>query len=601
MQNRLFLLLIGFFLFTPFANGQGYEYVLDWEAPQTHTYHISLTAPASEGEVTEFQIPSWRPGRYILQNYAASVSHFSAVDERGLMLRWTKTDKDTWAVNNPGGKRTITIRYRFYANILDAGSSYLSPTEAYFNGANLFMHVTDRMDVPCTLTVPKMGKDWKAATSLKKGSDHNVFSAESYHDFVDAPTILSPTLKTLDMEIDGVKYYLHFQGDFRGGADTEAALKENIGKIIIAEKAVFDEMPLEEYHFIYHLLPFRMRHAVEHKYSASFTLPDNVCESPEAVSGLHGITAHEFWHLWNVKRIRPAAMWPYDYSKEAYTSLHWFTEGVTSYYDQLILVRAGLLSKEDYFKGLGNAITRHENSYASQVVSPSQSSHDTWLSGSDYANPHHGNSYYSLGSRMGMILDMEVRLRSDGALTFDDVFKNMYHTFYKNNLGVPEDGVMKSFENVTGDSWQKFFMLYIDGTAPVDYNAFFKHFGMQVTVSDKESSGSSRIGILRKEATTYGWYVKRVKPGSDAEKAGIGDKYMITLIDGKNPSDLPEDFWEKLKKGDKIPMEVFIDNEAMKVEVEYTSNDLPKVYTVSDLDDADKKAMKMQEDWLTGK
>ena len=601
MQNRLFFLLI-LILTGPFlkAQEQNYSYVLDWENPQSHTYHISLTANATEGEVTEFRIPSWRPGRYILQNYAAAVSHFSAVDGRGIMLRWNKTDKDTWAVTNPSGSGEITIRYRFYANILDAGSSYLSPTEAYFNGSNLFMHVKDNYDAPCTLTVPKMGKDWKAATSLKKEEQHNVFSASSYHDFVDAPTIFSPGLKTLDMEIDGVIYYLHFQGEFRGGKETEDALKENIGKIIAAETKVFGEMPLEEYHFIYQLLPFRMRHAVEHKYSSSYTLPDNVCDSPEAIRGLYGITAHEFWHLWNVKRIRPASMWPYDYSKEAYTSLHWFTEGVTSYYDQLCLVRAGLLSREDYYKGIGNMITRHENSYASTIVSPSMSSFDTWLSGSDYANPHHGTSFYSLGSRVAMILDMEIRRRTKGEKSFDDVFQNMYQTFYKAGLGVPEDGVRKSFENVTGESWEKFFMQYVDGTSPVEYNAWFKDFGLEVTVADKDEAGSSRIGISRKESTAYGWYVKRVKPGSDAEKAGIGDKYMITLIEKKNPSDLPEDFWEQLEVGDKIAMEVFIDNMTIETEVEYTGNDLPKVYTVSEMDKAGKNAEKMRDSWLTG-
>lgn len=607
MQKRFSTLTFCLSVFFLLGMGTGslragdYAYTLDWEAQHTHTYHISLKTTAASGTITDFQLPAWRPGRYIIQNYSAAVSHFSAVDDRGMTLRWRKTDKDTWAVDNPKGGGEITIRYRYYANVLDAGSSYLGPAEAYFNGANLFMHVRDQLDNACTLTVPKMGTDWKAATALGKTDQHNVFTAASYHDFIDSPTILSPTLKTLEMDIEDVTYYLHFQGNFKGGVETEEALKENIGKIIQAETAVFGEMPLEEYHFIYHLLPYRYRHAVEHKYSASFTLPEKVCESPEKIRGLYGITAHEFWHLWNVKRIRPAAMWPYDYSQQAYTNLHWFTEGVTSYYDQLCLVRAGLLSKEDYFKGTGRLISYLENSYATQVVSPSQSSFDTWLSGSEYENPHHGTSFYSLGQRMGMILDLEMRRRTKGKKSFDDVFQNLYHTYYKTNMGVPEDGVRKAFENVSGESWEKFFAMYIDGTSPIDYNTYFEPFGLKVEVTDEEEAGASRIGIVRKESTAYGWMTERVTPGSDADKAGIGDKFMITLINKKNPSDLDDDFWEELEPGDKISMEVVADDQTMQVEVTYTGNDLPKAYTLTEMENVKKKAQKMQDSWLSGK
>ena len=334
------------FAFSQGINSQDYRFTIAWPAPQTHEFLVTLTTAPAAGASTVFQLPAWRPGRYILQDYAAGVSHFEALDPGRQPLAREKRDIHSWRVDNPGSG-PVTIRYSFFANVMDAGSSMLNLEQAYFNGINLFMHVEDRYDVPCTLTVNGLPDGWKAATALHRvdGTD-NVFSAPGYHDLVDSPTIFSPDLLTFEFQIDGVDYFVHFQGNFNAGEAGEALIRQDFPKIIREQAAIFGGVPLQEYHFIYQLVPQRMGHAVEHKYSSCYALYDALAASAASLPRIYGVTSHEFFHLWNVKRIRPAALWPYDYQLIPYTRLHWWTEGVTDYYTHLTPVRAGMMPME---------------------------------------------------------------------------------------------------------------------------------------------------------------------------------------------------------------------------------------------------------------
>lgn len=585
-----------------FSFAQTYEYVLDWDNPASHVYKITFTTDKAEGTNTYIQLPAWRPGRYIIQNYAAGVTNFKATDEKGNPLVSKKTGKETWEVPNNGQGRII-VSYDFYANVMDAGSSYLGTGEAYFNGSNLFMHVENEVDRPCKLTVPKMEKNWGVASSLVREKAFNEFSAPSYHDFVDAPTILSPTLKTLETKVNGVTFYLHFQGKFEGGKDTEKRLLADIEKIIKEQAAVFaGDIPMKEYHFIYHLLPYRYRHAVEHKYSSSYTLPDGVVASPEALSGMYGITSHEFWHLWNVKRIRPAALWPYDYQKEAYTSLHWFTEGVTDYYTNLALVRAGIFDEAGYLSRVSKELSRLENSNGSTVVAPAESSFDSWLSGSEYANPHYSASYYPLGSRVGLLLDLKLRADSKGKVSLDDVFLYLYNEYYKKDLGVPENGILDACTKVSGLDMRLFFKNYVDGTAPINYDEFLEPFGLKMNISDDSSATYERVGIDRLEKSGGTWYLHSVRPGGDADKAGLGDKDAITRIDGKSADQVdPNSFFKNLQKGKTYTLNVYRDGREEEVKLKYSGNNPLKNYEIVDLKKVKSEAKKLREDWLSSK
>lgn len=578
------------------ANAEGvYHYTMGWDNPASHQYQISLTTEAEKSQpYTDFQIPAWRPGRYILQDYAAGVSSFAAKSQDGKALQWHKTDNNTWRVTNPDAGN-ITISYDFYANVMDAGSSVLNREMAYFNGANLFMHVRDRYDASCNLKVTSMPADWKIGSALHKTGVHNEFRADSYHDLVDAPTIISPNLLTLETEINKVKYYLHFQGEFRGGEETQQSILENVEKIIREQEAIFGEVPMEEYHFLYLLLPYNMRHAVEHKYSACFTLPDATCNSAESASGMYGITSHEFFHLWNVKRIRPAALWPYDYQQEAYTTLHWFTEGVTEYYTNLALVRAGVIDQEKYFSIISRSFARLDNAFANSQISPSQSSFDSWLARSNYSNPHLRTSYYPLGERVGMFLDLKLRADSEGKVTLDDVFAHLYQEKYKKNEGVAEDGIQKACEKLTGMSYEQFFQDHVHGTKAYDYDAALRPYGLFVFKQPVENPGWGAIGLSRTEKLEFGLYIKAVEPGSPAAIAGLSDGDVLLNVDGEAAHSLdPDEYFANLKDGAEINCKIFAAGAEMPVKVKFDKAAIPFSYKIT----WRKKKLKKEEQQL---
>ena len=599
MQRILFffLALIGYS--SLFAT---YAYELSWENPASRSYVVSMTAEISNGKFTEFSVPLWRPGRYITQDYASAVSAFQAFDEKNQPLEWKKTDKDSWLVKNPSSGK-ITVQYKVYAGIQDAGSSYLCLEYAYFNPSNFFMFCSDRLEEPCSLFVKSMPKDWTVASALKKTAEHNRFWADTYHDFIDSPTILSGSLHSFERKINDTRYYFHFQGEYEGGTAAENAYLDGVSKIISKQVELFTEAPMQEYHFIYLLLPFNMRHAVEHSFSSCYALPLESMKNAASVKSMFAVTSHEFWHLWNVKRIRPAALWPYRYDKEQYTALHWFTEGVTDYYADLILVRAGLIDTAGFFASLEENISSMENSYATQIISPEQSSFDSWLSPSNYADPHLKTSYYPLGFRVGMLLDLGIRKQTAGKKSLDDVMRYLYQEYYKKGMGVPEAGVRAAVELISSSDWNTFFQDHVAGVKPISYSEYFDAFGLELkTEKLAEKPVWENLGIARIEKIEYGLYVSSVIPGSDAENAGIGDRDILLSVNEKpaaGESALEE--IRQLKKGKEIEIAIFSNGIRRTVKLKYTTSINPLDYSLEIKSNQNAAQKKMLEDWLGGK
>lgn len=600
LRKSIFLLFGGLFVAT-LLPAQSYQYELSWQQAESHWYNVKLTADPA-GRTTDFQLPAWRPGRYYLQDYAAAVAGFAAVDAAGNKLQAQKVDNDTWRVESDG-TQPITVEYWFYANTMDAGSSVLDHSEAYFNPVNLFMHVRDRYAVPCTLRVTSMPDSWKAATAMKRQAGvHNVFMTADYHEFVDCPTILSPTLKTLHSRIGETDFYFHFQGQFPDDKATEDAYQMNMGRMIREQIAIFGQIPTEEYHFIYHLLPFNIGHAVEHKNSSSYALPASVATSPERIARVNSISSHEFFHLWNVKRIRPAVMVPYDYQKEAHTTLHWFTEGVTDYYTSLALQRCGLYARETYYGILARTIEALENNYAAKVISPSQSSWDSWLSRSEYTPPYHRISYYTLGSRSGLLLDLEIRKRTEGKKSLDDVFRALFKDYYEAGKGVGERDIQKVCAAVTGSSFDAFFDAYIHGTKAIDYDKLFAPFGLELEAKPRKALEYEALGIAHTQPTPEGINVRIVLPGTDAAKAGIQDNDVITEINGTDFGAFDaKEFFDDFKKPVDVALKVRRHDGEHAITVRWTGTHVPMRYSLAEKKKLKKGEEAMLEGWLGSK
>lgn len=597
---RTFLLGI---LLSSLIPAQAYfQYRLDLLEPNTHTLVIELAVSANEQGYTDFQLATWRPGRYILQDYAASLSHFEATRPNGSPLQWHKVSPSSWRVYAQGGK--ITLRYRYYAANQDAGSSYYGDGQLYFNPVNCFLYVQDQINEPVQLTLPKLSKEWKLATALRPKKGGKALLADSWHEFADSPTVLSPQMKQLSFQTAGTTFHLHFQGDYQGDAETDAAALEMVEKICKEQAAIFESFPFETYHFIYRLVPFEMRHAVEHSRSASFALPARVTGSADKIiSGIGGITSHEFWHVWNVKRIRPAALWPYDYRAPQYSSLHWFTEGVTDYYTHLTLARAEVQRKEYLYRQLGRTIQSLENNYAATVVSPSQSSADSWLATSPYRHPFHGISYYTLGSRLGFLIDLRLRQQTAGAKGLDEVFRYLYETYYLKGEGVPENGIQTALTKLSGNDWTDWFNRYVHSTEPIPYDRLLEPMGLRLEVAAKRDNGYKRLGILNLDARPNGLLVRRIHPAGDAYRDGLGQNDLIVGLEGK-PIDLSRlnDAVNALEKGESLTLTVARGGQQTQdITIACQEAYQSKSYEIIENEDASSAQKALREGWLSSK
>lgn len=599
MTATVRLLIFCFFVLPFFAFGK-YDYTLRWDKSNTHSYWIEMeTAPQNEG-YTEVQIATWRPGRYIAQEYAAAITGFVAKDGSGNTLKFTKTSKNTWRILH-GKIDKVKIKYAYYANNEDAGSSYYTEGQAYFNPINCFMYVPGRLEDAVTLNVPDLPKDWDIATALTPTRDYHIFTAASFHEFADCPTVFATQMKKMMFRVGDVTFFLHFQGDYKGNVEVDSAIIQNMRKVVAEQGAIFGGFPFKTFHFIYRLLDYDLRHAVEHANSTSVVLPSKVTSAPaNVVGGIIGISAHEFFHAWNVKRIRPAALFPYNYNQEQYTGLHWFTEGVTDYYSTLCMIRSGVLTEEKGLSVLANGMQAIDANYAYSVISPYYSSYDSWLSPSTYAHPLLRNSFYTLGQRLGAVIDGKIRVMTGGKKSFDDVFVYLYNEYYKKNLGVPEDGIQKAIETVSGGSWQDFFDKYVMGTEKMNYNELLKGTGLTMETKENAASTLEKIGIQQFDRGKEGWFVKKIHPSGEAFQAGVGLNDLVIAINDQNVDVLDDTkFFGTLKKGDVIKL-AFINAEGTlhTENVSFTGNAIPKLYTLKKAENLNAAEGKIAVDWL---
>lgn len=578
---RTFLLLFALLLSAPAMHAKTdltYRYDIAWPDPHTRRYLVTLTVAPQRGRATELKMPAWRPGRYMLQNFSAGVSTFEAVDARGNALPWRKTDKDTWRVDNPSSG-DITVRYRFYANVADQAGFVLQPDLAYMN-LFFLLHLADRLEAPATIRFSSKPAEWRIATQLIPTADHQVYTAPSFHYLLDSPTLISPTLRTFKFEALGRPIYAHFQGRYSVPAGDEQPWLEGVRKMIEQQAAVFGEFPCPEYHLIYLLLPSNYRSATEHENSAMFAVPEATAQSGRTLNGLKGITSHELWHLWNVKRLRPAAMWPYTYDREVFTELHWLTEGFTSYYDDLTLRRIGAMTDEQYLALMARQLESLDNGYAHTTISPAQSSTDSWLDGSKYQDPETRISFYDQGTRVALLLDLEIRRRTNQAKSLDDVMRYLYTTAFKQGKGVDEDGVQRAAEAVAGSDFKAWFDSYVHGLGPYEYESILGPVGLELEVADKPGTGLRRIGVNEVEAVADGGLlIRRILPQTEAERAGLMTGDLITHLNDRPVGELDVNtYFDSLAVPTRVVVRGLRGGARLELNVNYRNGSSAKVY-----------------------
>ncbi len=500
------------------------HYLVAMPQPETHLFEVTLHLVNYISPVLDLKMPVWSPGSYLVREYAKNLQDFAAFagDEA---LPWQKISKNHWQVNK-NGVSELTIRYRIFANELTVRTNHLDTTHGYFNGAALFFRIPGLEGEPIRVTIVPPYPEWQVTTAITQyGNKVNTFSATDFDTLVDSPFEIGAH-KLYDFEVLGKPHELAIWG--QGNLQVEEVISD-IQKIIHVEAQMFGGLPYERYVFLLHLLN-QGYGGLEHKNCCSLIYQRFGFRTQDKYERFIQLVAHEFFHLWNVKRIRPKALEIFDYDQENYTPSLWFCEGTTSYYDLLIPLWAGLYDAKSYLNHLSKEITRFLTTSGRKVQPLSESSFDAWIKlyRPDANSGNSQISYYLKGAMVSLLLDLLIREKYGNQSSFNDVMRQMWQQFGKSEIGYTPEQLQAVIESVAGIDLSNFFKRYIDGTEELPFNDYLKPFGLQL-VGEQEQEPYFGVKVNTENGREI---FKFVETGSPAQAAGIDFGDELLAIDG---------------------------------------------------------------------
>ncbi len=504
------------------------HYTLSYKNPHQHLIEIKCTVPNLNGDDLTVQLPAWRPGRYELGNFAQNIKTFQPKDSSGRKLNFQKTAKDTWKIQTKGA-RTIHIEYSYYANELNAGSTFLDESFLYVNPVNCLLYVPARINEQCELEL-QIPKNYAVACGLKKISPHK-FSAANYHELADSPFIASASLQKSTYSVERTVFTLWFQGEAR--PDWKMLLAD-FKKFTETQHKLFGSFPFTEYHFLFLALPEKFYHGVEHTNSTVIALgPSYGMFSGKGYEDLLGVSSHELFHAWNIKTIRPVEMMPYDYSRENYSRLGYVAEGVTTYYGDVMLLRSKVFTEEQYLKTFNELLEKHFSNFGRLNLSVADSSFDTWLDGYKQGVPGRKSSIYTEGALCAFMLDILIRKNTGNKKSLDDVLRLLNEEFGKKQKGYSESDYKTVAEKIAGKSLDEFFDNYINGTTSSvpQLTACLDYIGFELKALKKNSYTETSLGFKTQNAGEK-TIVATIFPNSPADKAGLTLQDEIIALNG---------------------------------------------------------------------
>ena len=504
------------------------RYTLSMPEPQTHLFHVKIEVEDFPGPDVDFIMPVWTPGAYAVRDFARNVQDFGA-GGRG----WSKVDKSRWRVKANGGSK-VTVTYRVWAFELEVDRSHLDDTHGYFNGASVFMYVDGAKGDPVTLDI-KPYRGWKVTTGLDRVAA-NRFNAATYDELIDCPTDIG-TAPVKTFRVRGKEHRVLIHGEQNWGHDR---VTRDSKRIVEEAARMFGGLPYDHYTFLFFATSGPALGGLEHRNSTAITLNPWIGRPAKSYERVLEVTSHEFFHLWNVKRIRPTALGPFDYERETYTKLLWVMEGITSYYDDLICERAGLYPDGRYLKKVAEAIEKYREKPSRLRQSLTASSFDTWLwrYEGDGNSVNRMMSYYEKGSLVGMCLDLEIRRRTSNRKSLDDVMRHLWSDVAQKGRTLEEDDLRPIVERVAGASFKEFFDKYVDGTAEVPFESFLKVCGLELVKeppkgddAKDEPKALAWLGIGTR-ANGERPSIANVAEGSPAWRDGLSPGDEIVAVDG---------------------------------------------------------------------
>ncbi|HZN97969.1 MAG TPA: hypothetical protein VFB61_09605 [Gemmatimonadales bacterium] len=504
-----------------------YELTFDSTTARERTVRVSMSFDVGGNGPVLLSLPSWTPGAYEISNFARWVVDFSA-SASDKPVRWDKLDYDTWRIQ-PGSARALTVRFDYVADTLDNAMAWARPDFVLFNGTNLLLYPEGTgFDFPATVTV-KTQPDWVVATAMKPGTAPRSFTEGNYHDLVDMPFFVG-RMDYDSMQVAGRWTRL---ATYPAGALRDSTRKQfwdQLGRVIPVESAVFQETPWTSYNVMMIFeRSFGGASALEHQSSHVGIYNPGIIGNPLLAS----ITAHEIFHAWNVKRLRPAEMFPYHYDQAQPTPWLWVSEGITDYYADLALVRSKIVDSSQFM-----ALTAQKANTVTTAppTALEDASLSTWIHPTDGSN----YLYYPKGSLAGLLLDVLIRDGSNNSRSLDDVMRQLYQSTYKKGRGFgPNDWWPEVSRGAGGRSFSDFYNRYIDGREPFPFAQVLPLAGMRLA---PDTIKVPRLGI-QTAADSTGIVIVGLLPGGVAQEAGVrpGDRLLaLGDVSLTNPDFGPE-------------------------------------------------------------
>ncbi len=488
-------------------------YAVDVSAPTGGKIRVAMTVTNNADDEVRLAIPAWAPGAYRIVRFGKDVKEVRAVDPKGGALAVTAVDEQTWKVKT-GRARAFTVTYEVTVETgrMDADHCYLA-------GPDTYLYIADRKSAPCRVrfTLPE---GWKVGTGLAREGDE--FAARDYDTFVDCPTELG-RFQLFEFAEDGAKYELVVHAT---GAVDGTKLVEMCRKIVKEQNLIFGGPPFDRYVFLFHFRGGPGGGGLEHLNSTNITMPYAAIRMDPLLAA--SVTSHEYFHLWNVKRIRPFELGPFDYAQPVRSKALWLCEGVTSYYGDRTLARIGIWNETRYLEHLAREIDSLQNNPDRKVTSVEKASQATW-DRKDFPRV----DYYNKGELLGLLMDLRIRTATKGKKSLDDVMRHLYQAYVvgpskagKGPIGVgfPEDGILKALNEVSGQDWKGFLARHVSGLEELPYAGLLSAAGLEF------ESAVSKVADLGMSLRSG--MVMNVPPGGAAAAAGVRENDRITAING---------------------------------------------------------------------
>ncbi|HLO86107.1 MAG TPA: peptidase M61, partial [Nostocaceae cyanobacterium] len=407
------------------------HYLVGMSQPETHLFEVTLHLTDYPGPILDLKMPVWTPGSYLVREYAKNLQNFAAF-AGSEPLPWRKVSKNHWQIEK-GDFSNVVISYRVFANELTVRTNHLDTTHGYFNGAALFLRIPGWEKLPIQVTILPPSPEWRVTNSLPPIEGQvNSFLAADFDTLVDSPFEIG-NHQWYQFEVLGKTHELAIWGE---GNFQPRRLITDFQKIIEVEAQMFGGLPYDRYVFLLHLLG-QAYGGLEHKNSCSLIYQRFGFRTQDKYERFLQLVAHEFFHLWNVKRLRPKGLEVFDYDQENYTPSLWFCEGTTSYYDLLIPLRAGVYDVKSYLSHLSKEITRYLTTPGRKVQPLTESSFDAWIKlyRQDANSGNSQISYYLKGEMVSLLLDLLIRSHQKNQRSLDDVMRQMWQQFGQEEIG----------------------------------------------------------------------------------------------------------------------------------------------------------------------